>query len=118
MSPCGSTCTSRAAPVASRAVTERSRPPVTRRRTCRAPEGPEATSRSSSPDAADHSMHADDAARVRLNGSDYRLARSQVDLLVARQVPASRSSAFGHNGQKTGNNGRLTPTVRSRRIGP
>jgi hypothetical protein len=63
---------------------------VTRRRTCRTSEGPEATSQSSSPDVADHSMHADDAARVRLNVSDYRLARSQVDLLVARQVPASR----------------------------
>jgi hypothetical protein len=49
MSLCGSTCTSRAAPVASRAVTERSRPPVIRRRTCRTPEGPKGTSRSSSP---------------------------------------------------------------------
>jgi len=98
VSPCGSSCTSRRAPVASRAVTERSRPQVTRCGTCRMPVGPDATSRSSSPDVADHSMHADDAARVRLNGSDYRLARSQVDLLVARQVPASRSSAFSHNG--------------------
>ena len=34
-------------------VTERGRPPVTRRRTCRTPEVPEATSRSSSPDIAD-----------------------------------------------------------------
>ena len=50
VSPCGSTCTSRAAPVASRAVTEKSRPPVTRRRTCRTPEGPEAPSRRPSTD--------------------------------------------------------------------
>ena len=39
VSPCGSTCTSRAAQVVSRAATERRRPPVTKRRTCRTLEG-------------------------------------------------------------------------------